>query len=52
MGFSPIGDSGNYGGVKVVGNILLRDFLLPFELVSILLLVAIIGALILAKKKV
>jgi NADH-quinone oxidoreductase subunit J len=51
-GFSPIGDSGTYGGVKVVGNILLRDFLLPFELVSILLLVAIIGALILAKKRV
>ena len=42
----------SYGGVKAVGNVLLRDFLLPFELVSILLLVAIVGAVILAKRRV
>ena len=41
----------SYGGVKAVGNVLLRDFLLPFELVSILLLVAVVGAVILAKKR-
>ncbi len=40
----------SFGGVQAVGNVLLRDFLLPFELTSILLLVAIIGALVLAKK--
>ncbi len=40
-----------FGGVKAVGNILLRDFLLPFELTSILLLVAIIGAVILARRR-
>jgi NADH-quinone oxidoreductase subunit J len=42
----------DYGSLEGVGTLLLRDFLLPFELVSILLLVAIIGAVILAKKKV
>ncbi|HIA02179.1 MAG TPA: NADH-quinone oxidoreductase subunit J [Myxococcales bacterium] len=42
----------DYGSLEGVGTMLLRDFLLPFELVSILLLVAIIGAVILAKKKV
>jgi NADH-quinone oxidoreductase subunit J len=41
-----------YGSLYGVGTMLLRDFLLPFELVSILLLVAIVGAVILAKKKV
>ena len=41
-----------YGGVKAVGAVLLKDFLLPFELTSILLLVAIVGAVILAKKRV
>ena len=41
----------SYGGVKAVGSVLLKDFLLPFELVSILLLVAIIGAVLLAKKR-
>ncbi|MFT7621950.1 MAG: NADH-quinone oxidoreductase subunit J [Myxococcota bacterium] len=40
-----------YGGVKAVGEVLLKDFLLPFELTSILLLVAIIGAVILARKQ-
>ena len=42
----------DYGSIYAVGNMLLREFLVPCELVSILLLVAIIGAIILAKKKV
>ena len=42
----------DFGGVKSVGRLLLQDFLLPFELVSILLLVAIVGAVILAKRRV
>ena len=45
-----IGPEG-YGGIKAVGTILLRDFLLPFELTSILLLVAIIGAVIIARRQ-
>ncbi len=38
--------------VGAIANPLFRDFLVPFELTSILLLVAIIGAVLLAKRKV
>jgi len=38
------------GGIKEFGIRLYYDYLLPFELVSILLLVALIGAIVLAKK--
>lgn len=41
----------NFGGVKEVGQLLFKDWLVPFEIVSILLLVSLIGALILAGKK-
>lgn len=34
----------------MLGKLLLTDFVLPFELVSVLLLVALIGAVVLAKK--
>lgn len=37
--------------VREIGAALLTDFVIPFELVSIVLLVAIIGAVVLAKKK-
>ena len=40
------------GAVGVIADPLFRDFLIPFELTSILLLVAIIGAVLLAKRKV
>ena len=46
-----LGGPDSFGGVRAVGDTLLRDFLLPFELTSILLLVAVIGAVILAKKR-
>jgi len=39
------------GGVKALGQLLFTDFVLPFELTSILILVAILGALVLAKKE-
>jgi NADH-quinone oxidoreductase subunit J len=39
------------GNVAVVGASTFIDYLLPFEMISILLLVAVIGAVILAKKK-
>lgn len=41
----------DFGGVKKVGMVLFRDWLLPFEIVSILLLVALVGAVVLAGKK-
>ena len=40
-----------YGTVKHVGDSLFRDFLVPFELLSLVLLVAIIGAVVLARRK-
>lgn len=39
------------GNSETVGKLLFTEFLLPFEITSILLLAAIIGAIILAKKK-
>lgn len=40
------------GHTEIIGKALYTDFLLPFEVTSILLLVAIIGAVILTKKKI
>jgi NADH-quinone oxidoreductase subunit J len=40
------------GHVEMIGKALFTDFLLPFEITSILLLAAIVGAVILAKKKI
>lgn len=40
------------GHTQLVGREMFTNFLLPFEITSILLLVAIVGAVILAKKKI
>jgi NADH-quinone oxidoreductase subunit J len=37
--------------VKVLGKLLYTDFLYPFEIASVILLVAIIGAIVLAKRR-
>ncbi|MDP6625343.1 MAG: NADH-quinone oxidoreductase subunit J [Nitrospinota bacterium] len=42
----------SFGTTALVGRILFTDYLLPFEIASILLLVAIVGAVILAKIKI
>ncbi len=39
------------GDVQVVGAALFSDYLLPFEMTSLLLLVAIVGVIVLAKKR-
>ena len=39
------------GNTEVVGMLLYTDYLIPFEVVSMLLLVAMIGAIILARKE-
>ncbi len=44
-----VGDG--FGGVQAVGMILFQNWLLPFEIVSLLLLVALIGAVMLAGKR-
>lgn len=41
-----------YGHTELIGKAMFTEFLLPFEIASILLLVAIVGAVILSKRKV
>lgn len=41
----------NIGHTELIGQVMFTEFLLPFEITSILLLVAIVGAVILAKRK-
>ena len=43
---------GTFGTVKAVGNVLFTDYLLPFEATSLLLLVAIVGAVVVAKERI
>ena len=40
-----------FGEVREVGRLLFTDYLIPFEIASILLLVAVVGAVVLAKKE-
>lgn len=55
-----IGQQGKYtielikkeSNIQVLGKLLYTDFLFPFEVASLILLVAIIGAIVLAKRKV
>lgn len=42
---------GDFGGIKPIGIQLYNNWLVAFELISILLLVALIGAVVLAKKR-
>lgn len=46
----PAGDS-TIGNVKNLGKVLFTDFLLPFEIASILLLAAMVGVVMLAKSE-
>ncbi len=42
----------NFGTIKEVGHLLFNKFVFPFEMLSLLLLTAIIGALVIAKRKI
>jgi NADH-quinone oxidoreductase subunit J len=42
----------DFGTVKAVGRVLFTQYLLPFEATSILLLVAIVGAVVVAKERI
>ncbi len=44
------GPAGEFGTTQTVGRLLFTDFLYPFEITSIILLVAMVGAMVLAKK--
>jgi NADH-quinone oxidoreductase subunit J len=48
---APAALAADFGSPAAVGRILYTTWLFPFEIVSILLLVAVIGAVILAKRK-
>ena len=41
----------DWGGVRHVGAELFKNFIVPFEIVSVLIVVAILGAVVLAKRK-
>jgi NADH-quinone oxidoreductase subunit J len=48
-----LGDGANqFGTTKAVGKILFTEYMLPFEIASVLLLAAIVGAVILAKRRI
>jgi NADH-quinone oxidoreductase subunit J len=48
----PAGAAADAGSVQAVGRALFTDYLLAFEITSVLLLAAVIGAIALAKKKI
>jgi NADH-quinone oxidoreductase subunit J len=39
------------GAVQVIGEPLFRQYLVPFEITSVLLLAAVVGAVVLAKRR-
>jgi NADH-quinone oxidoreductase subunit J len=41
----------DYQSIKILGKVLLNEYMVPFEFASILLLVAMIGAVLLSKKE-
>ena len=41
----------DYQSIKVLGQVLLNDYMIPFEFASVLLLVSMIGAVLLSKKE-
>jgi NADH-quinone oxidoreductase subunit J len=40
------------GNTEMLADVLFRDYLLPFEIASVLLLVAVVGAVVMAKKRI
>jgi NADH-quinone oxidoreductase subunit J len=50
-GFSPAAVSEAGGSTKVFGEALFNNMLLPFEIASVVLLVAMVGAIVLVKKE-
>ena len=43
--------SSNFGETHNIARLLFRDFLLPFEITSVLILIAIMGAVVLGKRE-
>ncbi len=49
MDFPPVSEG--YGSIREVGQVLFTDYLIPFELTSLLLLTAVVGAILFTKKE-
>jgi NADH-quinone oxidoreductase subunit J len=47
----PAVETANFGSPAAVGDVLFNVYLLPFEIISILLLVAMVGAIVLSKRQ-
>ncbi|MEO1447917.1 MAG: NADH-quinone oxidoreductase subunit J [Bacteroidota bacterium] len=43
-------DTYSYGNVEAIGKELMTDYLFPFEMISVILLAALIGAIVVARK--
>lgn len=52
QGILPSNPNAPLGTVQIVGNALYHQFLFPFEVTSLLLLVAMLGAVVLAKRRI
>jgi NADH-quinone oxidoreductase subunit J len=50
-GAPPAGGPPAAGGVEAIGRLLFTDYLFPFELTSVLLLAAMVGVLLLARRR-
>lgn len=46
----PVGGDFDYGKVENIGRALMTDYLFPFEMISVVLLAALVGAILIAKK--
>ncbi|CAG5012436.1 NADH-quinone oxidoreductase subunit J [Dyadobacter sp. CECT 9275] len=51
-GYNPETFDSQVGMIESLGHLLFRDYLFPFELISILLLVAMVGAVMLGKREI
>ena len=47
----PLASTETFGSPEMLAKSLFNDFVLPFEIASVLLLVAIVGAVVLAKRE-
>jgi NADH-quinone oxidoreductase subunit J len=52
VGVTQVGALTEYGSPQAVGRSLFTDYAVPFECISILLLVGIVGSILLAKRKI
>jgi NADH-quinone oxidoreductase subunit J len=50
IAFDRLGDFGGQGNTEAVGEVIFSAYVLPFEVVSILLLAALVGAVVIARR--